>query len=173
MAGANIPATIKTIHDEAASLIEAFCRERLNEEYREMCLRLLGVLARKRPSPLINGKVAAWASGIVRAVGYINFLDDRSQPMHMKSSEIDAYFGVSAATGMGRSKKIRDMVKVRPMDPEWTLPSRMERNPMAWMIKVNGLLVDARWMPREVQEMAFQQGLIPYLPQEKAKSGKK
>ena len=35
---------------------------------------------------------------------------------------------------------------------------------MAWMIQVNGLIVDARYVSREVQEEAFRRGMIPYLP---------
>ncbi len=38
--------------------------------------------------------------------------------------------------------------------------------PKDWLIMVNGFIVDARSMPREVQEMAFQKGLIPYMPDE-------
>ena len=33
-----------------------------------------------------------------------------------------------------------------------------------WMAEVNGLLVDLRNMPREVPEIAFEDGLIPYIP---------
>jgi hypothetical protein len=40
----------------------------------------------------------------------------------------------------------------------------MEDNPMAWMIMVNGFVVDVRSMPRDVQEAAYAKGLIPYLP---------
>jgi hypothetical protein len=29
---------------------------------------------------------------------------------------------------------------------------------------VNGYLVDLRTMPREVQEIAFEKGLVPYIP---------
>ena len=35
---------------------------------------------------------------------------------------------------------------------------------MAWMIEVNGLIMDARRLPREIQEEAFRKGLIPYIP---------
>jgi hypothetical protein len=38
---------------------------------------------------------------------------------------------------------------------------------MAWMIEVNGFVLDARHLKREVQEEAFRKGLIPYLPGEK------
>jgi hypothetical protein len=30
--------------------------------------------------------------------------------------------------------------------------------------EVNGILVDLRQMPREVQEIAFDKGMIPYIP---------
>jgi hypothetical protein len=45
-----------------------------------------------------------------------------------------------------------------------TLPSLVEKNPLFWMAEVNGLLVDLRDMPREIQEIAFQDRLIPYIP---------
>ncbi len=32
-------------------------------------------------------------------------------------------------------------------------------------VMVNGIIVDVRTMPREVQEIAYRQGLIPYLPE--------
>ncbi len=53
------------------------------------------------------------------------------------------------------------------MDKQWTLPSRIEQNPMAWMISVIGFIVDARSQPRLVQEEAYRKGLIPYIPGEK------
>jgi hypothetical protein len=40
----------------------------------------------------------------------------------------------------------------------------LEDNPLVWTLEVNGLPVDARWMPREVQEEAYRLGLIPYVP---------
>jgi hypothetical protein len=32
------------------------------------------------------------------------------------------------------------------------------------MLSVNGMIVDIRSMPREAQEIAFEKGLIPYIP---------
>ncbi len=148
-----------------AGLVDAFCREHLNEEYAGLCRRLAEKLARKRPSPLVGGKPQTWACGIVRTVGWVNFLDDRSQTPHMKLTAIDKAFGVGESTGQGKSMLIRKTLKIRPMDPEWSLRSRIERNPMAWMIQVNGFLVDARFLKREIQEEALRKGLIPYIPE--------
>ena len=39
-------------------------------------------------------------------------------------------------------------------------------NPLAWMIEVDGIPMDARDLPREIQEEAFRLGLILYVPEE-------
>lgn len=59
---------------------------------------------------------------------------------------------------------IRKMFRMHQLDPNWTLPRRLEDNPMVWTLEVNGFLVDVRRAPREVQEIAFRKGLIPYIP---------
>lgn len=146
-------------------LIDQFCRDHLNEEYAGLCRKLAEKLARKRPSPLVSGKPTTWACGIVRTIGWVNYLDDRSQTPHMKLTAIDKAFGVGESTGQGKSMLIRKALKIRPMDPEWSLRSRMDRNPTAWMIQVNGFLVDARFLKREIQEEALRKGLIPYIPE--------
>ena len=145
-------------------MTDPFCRERLNEEYAVLCRKLAEKLSRKRPSPLSGGALNAWAAGIVRTVGIVNFLQDPSQNPHMKLTEVDEVFGVSKSTGQAKSLAIRKMFKIRPMDPAWSLRSRMDQNPVAWMIQVNGFLVDARILKREIQEEAYRQGLIPYIP---------
>ena len=43
-------------------------------------------------------------------------------------------------------------------------PSLVETHPLVWMADVNGVPVDLRTMPREVQEIAFEKGMIPYIP---------
>jgi len=40
----------------------------------------------------------------------------------------------------------------------------MDDNPTAWMIEINGFVLDARLLKREHQEEAFRKGLIPYVP---------
>ncbi|HEX4796525.1 MAG TPA: DUF6398 domain-containing protein [Humisphaera sp.] len=165
MSTPTVPAAMRPKHDSIAALIDSFSGEHLNEEYREMCLRLLGVLARKRPSPLVNGTAAAWACGIVRTIGRVNFLDDKSLTPYMKTADVDKAFGVSNATGAAKSKTIRDMLKIDVFDPAWTIPSRMKDNPLASMIMVNGLIVDVRSMPREIQEEAVRKGIIPAMPE--------
>jgi len=61
--------------------------------------------------------------------------------------------------------QIRKLLKIGSMDPAWSLCSRMDQNPMSWMIQMNGFLVDARFLKREIQEEALRMGLIPYIPE--------
>jgi hypothetical protein len=156
---------VQPAFDEIAGLVDAFCRDHLNEEYTVLCRRLAEKLARKRPSPLVSGKPSTWACGIIRTIGWVNFLDDRTQTPHMKLTAIDKAFGVGESTGQGKSMLIRKMLKIKTMDPAWSLRSQMDRNPMAWMIQVQGFLVDARFLKREYQEEALRKGLIPYIPE--------
>jgi hypothetical protein len=43
----------------------------------------------------------------------------------------------------------------------------MEDNPLIWMVEVSGLPMDIRHAPRQLQEIAFNKGLIPYIPGER------
>ena len=154
----------KTKLDVIIGMTDQFCRGHLNDEYLTLCRNLAEKLARKRPSPLLRGKPATWACGIVRTIGWVNFLHDSSQTPHMKATAIDEAFGVGQSTGQGKSRDIRKTLKIQPFDPNWCLPSQMDNNPMVWMLEVNGFMMDIRMCPREVQEIAFQKGLIPYIP---------
>ena len=145
-------------------LINQFCNEHLNEEYAVLCRKLAEKLGRKRPSPLMQGSPNAWASGIVRAVGGVNFLQDKSQTPYMRSTDIDQCLGTSPSSGSAKLAAIRKMFGMHQLDPNWTLPSRLDDNPMVWMLQVNGFMLDVRNAPREMQEMAFNKGLIPYIP---------
>jgi len=94
----------------------------------------------------------------------VNFLFDKTQTPHLSAGELCALFGVSKSTAGAKAKVIMDSLKISLMDPRWCLPSKLADNPLAWMISVNGLLIDARHAPHEIQEEALRRGLIPYLP---------
>jgi len=163
-------AAAKAIAEEVIEMTDAFCREFLNEEYAELCRELAGALARKRPSPLFRGRVNTWAAGVVRAIGWVNFLHDPGQDPHMALYSIDDAFGISPSTGAAKLKEIRTMFRMCQFDPKWTLPSKMDDNPLVWMLEINGFPMDIRYSPREVQEMAFAKGLIPYIPADRAEA---
>src|SRR5947209_5538034 len=103
---------VAPILETIVGMTDQFCRERLNDEYAALCRRLAEKLARKRPSPLLGGKPNTWACGLIRTIGWVNFLDDSSNHPHLKLTAIDKAFGVAESTGQGKSKLIRTMLKI-------------------------------------------------------------
>ena len=160
----SVPKKMQETYATITGLMDAFCEAKLNEEYADMCRLMNAKLCRKRPSPLASGRAKNWAAGIVHAVATVNFAFDKSLTPHITSPDISDYFGVGKSSPASKSKVIRDLLKIGLMEPEWTLPSRMDSNPMAWSIMVDGFIRDARYLPRYIQEAAYQKGLIPYIP---------
>jgi hypothetical protein len=150
------------------ALTDAFCEKELNYEYRVLIQRVVGSLARKRPSPLVKGKENVWAAAAVHAIGRINFLDDPSQVPHCKPKIVFEFFGIAESTGQNKSREIRETLGMGPMSPKWTLPSRLAENPLVWMLQVNGLMIDIRQAPVELQRLAYEKGLIPFVPAERS-----
>ena len=162
-----VPAQMKFAFESIVERTDEFCAEYLNDEYAQLSRELAATLSRKRPSPLLRGSFETWACGIVYALGYVNFLFDASVSPFVSADQLCNAFGVAKSTGYQKSKQIRDMFRMSQFDPDWCLPSMVETNPLVWMIEVDGFTVDARWLPRELQEIAFEKGLIPYVPDKK------
>jgi hypothetical protein len=144
-------------------LTDAFCGERLNDEYAQMIRQATAALCRKRPPPVAAGAPASWAAGVTHAVGTVNFVFDRGRSPHVTSAELYSAFGVAESTGQGKSKRIRDLLRMGMFDPDWTLPSRLADNPRVWLVSVNGFVLDARSLEREQQALLHAAGLIPFI----------
>ena len=159
-----VPKSMLATYEAITSLTDAFCREHLNEDYRVLAQRMTAALCRKRPSPLTSGQARTWACGIVFVLGQINFLTDPSTRPFMTTAGLCSRFGVGQSTASAKARVISQALDTSRLNPEWSLPSLLDQNPLVWMAEVNGLLVDLRSMPREVQQIAFDKGMIPYIP---------
>ena len=159
-----VPKPMQATYEAVVALTDAVCRDHLGDEYRDLARAMTATLCRKRPSPLASGQPRVWACAIVYALGQINFLTDRSTSPFMSTEDLCAAFGVGQSTAGARAKTVRDLLKTRRLDPAWTLPSQAASNPLQWMAQVNGMVVDLRFMPRDVQVIAFEKGMIPYIP---------
>ena len=160
----NVPKSVEPVYLSITALTDQVCEQHLNDEYAALARRLAAKLARKRPSPLLRGKPEIWACAIVYALGTVNFLFDKSQDPHMSAEELCEAFGVSKSSGSNKARWIRDTFNMVQLDPDWCLPSLVDDNPMGWLLEVDGLIVDVRDMPRHIQELAYDRGLIPYIP---------
>jgi hypothetical protein len=144
---------------------DRFCLEHLNQEYAELARRAVAALCRKHSCPFLSGRPESWACAVVYAIGQVKFLSDRASEPYMSMGDLCARFGISASTGGSKAKTVRGLLGMTQWDHRWILPSRLEVTGPLWLIEVDGLVVDARWLPRQLQQIAFEKGLIPYVPQ--------
>jgi hypothetical protein len=151
-------------YDAIVHLTDAFCDQHLNSEYRDLARDMTAALCRKRPSPLASGQPRTWAGAILYELGRVNFLSDPSTQPHMTLADLCAAFGIGPSTASAKARTIAHLLGVNRLNPSWLLPSLVETHPLVWMAEVNGMPVDLRTMPREVQEIAFAKGMIPYIP---------
>ena len=166
-----VPASRRHDVEQIVKLTDPFCAEHLDAEYGELVRKLVAKLARKRPSPLARGDLRIWAGAAIYSVGSVNFLFDRTQRPHLTGDDLSALTGVPKSTLANKAKLIRDALRIGQLEPEFCRGDLLASNPMAWMISINGSIVDARTMPREVQAEARRHGLIPDLPAEGRDAG--
>lgn len=159
-----IPKGLRPVADEIVGITDAVCSAILDEEYADLTRRAVAKLARKRPSPLLGGRRATWAAGVVYALGQVNFLFDPARKPCVTAEQLSAAFGVAKNTMSGKAKQVRDLLRIDYFSPEFQRADVVAENPVAWLLQVNGLVVDARSVPLGVQVEAFQRGLIPYIP---------
>jgi hypothetical protein len=63
---------------------------------------------------------------------------------------------------------IAKTLDLRMFEPDLTRVAMLERHPTAWIVQVNGFMVDARALPEELQDEARRRGLIPDLQSRRA-----
>lgn len=160
----SVPAAVRPAFDAVVECLDAVAKTQLTEEYLPVLHQAAAALARKKPSPLLRADPASWACGIVHAIGSVNFLFDKTQTPHMTAVQIAQAFGVSASTGASKAATVRKALKMAPHDPRWCVASMLARNPLVWMLEVDGFVIDMRHASVDLQRAAFERGLIPFVP---------
>jgi len=159
-----IPTALRSLVGEVVAITDRVCLEHLDAEYAELCRRLVAKLARKRPSPLERGALRTWAAGAIYAVGSNNFLFDPSEIPHLTADRLSELLGVPKSTMAGKAKRIRDALGLEAYaDVEFCRRELLADHPFAWLVQVDGVIVDARQLPAELQAEARRRRLIPDL----------
>ena len=163
-----MPIALRERVSAIVAVTDLVCDQHLDAEYAELCRALIGRLARERPSPLDRGHERIWAAGVLHTVGSINFLFDKSQTPHVRADQLAEHLGVAKSTMGTKAARIRSLLGLSWYEPELTRRGMLERNPFAWLITLNGIPVDARTLPSELQDEARRLGLIPDLDHRRA-----
>jgi hypothetical protein len=158
-----VPKGWEAYYSGLTAITDQFCQTHLNEEYAALARAAIAALCRKRPSPLASGNAQTWACAVLYALGQVNFLHAKGSSPYMAMADLCALFGIASSTGGNKAKLVRDTLGIRQFDHHWTLPSRLATSPMAWMVEVDGFVVDARWLSLSLQQAAVDKGLIPYV----------
>lgn len=158
-----IPSAVRTPANAIIAITDATCVDHLDNEYARLASRLVARLARKRPSPLVRGDSRIWAAAVLYVIGQINFLFDRGQQPHLTAAQLATAVGAKQTTMANKATMINRLLKIGVYEPELTTVAMLERHPIAWIVEVDGFLVDARRLPDQLQAEARRRGLIPDL----------
>src|SRR5256885_14769352 len=95
------PKQMQDTFNAIVALTDTFCTAHLDEEYAHLARQATAALCRQRPSPLTTGHLKTWACGIVYALGFVNFLFDKSQSPSMSAAELCAALALVQLNGNG------------------------------------------------------------------------
>lgn len=139
--------------EKIIELISLFCKEKLNNEYEQLCINLTKKLGRKRNVPFMTGNLEIWASSIIYTIGTLNFLFDKSFEPYIPSSDIHNYFGTKSSTVSAKSKLIRDLLKLNRFNNEFSTRDMVDSNPFNQFVMVDNMIVPLDSIPEEYQKM--------------------
>ena len=142
---------IKNKEKKLLELTGSFCAQKLDDDYYQLCEKLILKLGRKRDVPFKSGKIEIWAAAIIHAIGSINFLFDKSFEPYLTAEQISEYFGTKKATVSNKARQIKDMFKMGYYDPDFSTQHMKESNPFGEMVMVNGFIVPLASIPEDLQ----------------------
>jgi hypothetical protein len=144
---------IRLLEAKLIDMTSAFCDQNLDDDYSNLCKKVITKLGRKRDKPFMKGQPEIWAAAVVHALGSINFLFDKSFDPYMTADQISEYFGTKNATVSGKASKIKEMLGMRHFSPEYSTQRMVESNPFNKMVMVDGFIVPLDSLPEDLQQM--------------------
>ena len=133
----NIPQKFKEKYKNIASMITAFCDEKLDDEYKELCIHVLQKLCRKKTEPISTGRNNMWAAGIVYTIAQnCNLVGNRDFFMsipafHLSADDVSSYFGVSKGGMSEKAKVIKKELGISKDRDEWVTQKDRENGDRA------------------------------------------
>lgn len=146
--------TIQEIKQKEEKLLEmtgTFCTQKLNDEYLQLCEKLIKKLGREKDVPFQRGKLEIWAAAVAYTIGSINFLFDKSTEPYMAATQISEYFGAKNSTVSNKAREIQSMFNLSYFSPEFSTQNSIESNPLISMVMVDGFIVPIDTLPEDLQ----------------------
>ena len=127
--------------EKIIELASSFCDEKLDEEYKELSIKLVEKLGRKHDVPFKRGKIDIWASAVIYALGQINFLFDESFEPYSTPDEICDYFNTKKSTVSNKAHDIREMLNMGHYDEEFSTQQLLENQPSFYIDEKTGMII--------------------------------
>ena len=131
----------ETKYEAISALITAFCKEKLDSDYTNLCLHALKKL------DVSNGKPSMWAAGIVYAIAQNNYLTGNQYDLvcgrpkyHLTTDEVAEYFAVSKGGLFEKAKSIREKLRITVDKEEWMTPERRDNEGRKAMMLLRRML---------------------------------
>lgn len=100
-----------SLADVEASL-RAFGKTHLDAELTDFCLTLWTLMQKSSKLNTDRGKPGVWAASLVHVIARMNFLYDKSQPVHLSLGTICDAFGASKKTVGAKATEIERALKL-------------------------------------------------------------
>lgn len=147
-----IPKEKRERFGEVAALLEQFGQTHLDPELTGFTLELWRRLCRRQTIDCRRGKPQIWAASVVHVIARMNFLFDRSQPVHLTFDVISGWFQANKTTVGSKASEIERALRLRQHSEPGLCRSEFI-DKLTTVLLPNGMLVSLR--------MAKEMGLVP------------
>jgi hypothetical protein len=144
---------LKEKENQLLEMVRTFCSQHLDDDYFQLCEKLVKKMGRKHEVPFQRGQMEIWAAAVVYAIGSINFLFDKSFEPFMTSEQLCGYFDQKTSTVSAKAKIIKDMFKMRYYDQEFSTRKMADSSPYNNFVMVDGFILPLNSLSEEMQKM--------------------
>lgn len=144
---------IQKKEEKILELTGTFCDQHLDDDYKQLCEKLVKMLGEQKEIPFKRGRLKIWAAAVIYAIGSINFLFDKSFEPYMSAGQICDYFGTKTSTVSNKAGKIKKMLDLWHFSPQFSTQKMAESNPFNQMVMVDGYIVPIENLPEDLQQM--------------------
>lgn len=114
--------------EEIIELVNMFCDDYLNDEFRNLCHKLVLKLSQNPDVSLNRGKTESWASGAIYVIGQLNFLFDPITEYYISNDLVASYFNISKQTLWNKARDIRRLLNLKLGDEEFSCDYILDLN---------------------------------------------
>ena len=127
---------------ELIDMLSNFCDEKLDDEYKDLSIKLVQKMSRKHNIPFKRGYLKNWASGIIYALGQINFLFDKSFEPYLTADDICDFFNTKKSTSSNKAREIRKMFNMGYYDDEFSTNYMLINEPIIYKDNASGFMLN-------------------------------